>query len=280
MLATQIPFLDRGGFFARTSPARSYALAATIEGDMPEGMYLGIGDATRSIRPHHGDEGSFLIIGGEGHKVGQDEDTRHRYEVLEAWAREHFPVTDIRYSWSAQDYMPVDNVPYIGTLTPMSDRIFVATGFRKWGITTGAIAGIMISDAIQGKDNPWKAVFDSNRLDITRSAKKFISENMNVATRFVWDRLSRLNAGSADDLAPDTGGIVDMDGAAVAAYRDPEGTLHTVSPTCAHLGCSLTWNTAERSWDCPCHGSRYDVDGLVIQGPSVRNLERRRQPSS
>lgn len=275
VLATQIPFLDRGGFFARTSPSKSYLLASRIDGDVPEGMYLGTGETSHTLRPYTSANGTWLIIGGEGHKVGQDEDTRRRYDALEAWTRATFPVREITHSWSAQDYIPVDNVPYIGKLTPMSERIFVATGFRKWGMTTGMIAGIILSDTIDGKNHPWLEVFDASRLDITRSAKKFIAENMNVAMRFVWDRISRIDAGSLDELAPDTGGIVNLDGAATAAYRDPEGDIHAVSPTCAHLGCSLTWNTAERTWDCPCHGSRYDIDGQVFQGPSVRNLERR-----
>ena len=278
VLATQIPFLDRGGFFARTSPDRSYAMACRIDGPLPEGMYLGAGGDSHSIRPCRGNAGDFLIVGGEGHKVGHEEDTRRRYQALEAWARQHYPVTEVAYSWSAQDYMPVDGVPYIGRLTPLSTRIFVATGFKKWGMTTGVIASMLIGDAILGREDPWQPVFDSTRLNITRSAKAFISENMDVATRFVWDRLSRLNAMPADDLAPGAGGIIDLDGAATAAYRDRDGALHAVSPTCAHLGCSLTWNTAERSWDCPCHGSRYDVDGRVIQGPGVRNLERRETP--
>jgi len=275
VLATQIPFLDRGGFFARTSPSRSYAMAATIAGELPEGMYLSADEPAHSIRPYRGEGGPLLILGGEGHKTGQDEDTRHRYEALEAWGTTHFDILDIPYRWSAQDYMPVDGVPYIGRLTPMSDRIFVATGFRKWGMTTGTVAGMILSDAILGHDNPWRQVFDATRLDITRSAKRFITENMNVATRFVWDRLSRLNAGDVASLTPDSGGIVELDGAATAVYRDPEGALHAVSPTCAHLGCSLTGSTAERTWDCPCRGSRYDVDGRVFEGPSVRDLERK-----
>lgn len=280
VLATHIPFLDRGGFFARVSPSRSYALAARIDGPMPEGMYLGVGENGYSVRPYRGQSGDYLIIGGEGHKVGQEEDTRLRYAGLETWARETYPVSGIVYSWSAQDYMPVDGVPYIGKLTPMSNRIYIATGFKKWGLSTGMIAAMLIEDALLGRENRWQSTFDSTRIDITRSAKTFIRENMDVATRFVWDRISRINAGPADELAPDTGGIVDINGDTTAAYRDRDGTLHAVSPTCAHLGCSLTWNTAERSWDCPCHGSRYDVDGTVIQGPSVRDLERREMPTS
>lgn len=275
VLATQIPFLDRGGFFARTSPSRSYAMAARLTGEPPEGMYLSADEPAYSIRPYHGMGGPLVILGGEGHKVGQEEDTRRRYEALEAWGRKQFDIVEIPYRWSAQDYMPVDGVPYIGKLTPMSDRILVATGFRKWGMTTGMVAGMLLSDAILGRDNPWRQVFDATRLDITRSAKRFITENMNVATRFVWDRLSRLNAGSVDDLAPDSGGIVELDDAATAVYRDADGAIHAVSPTCAHLGCTLSWNSAERTWDCPCHGSRYDVDGHVFEGPSVRDLERK-----
>lgn len=274
VLATQIPFLDRGGYFARTSPSRSYAVAARIRGPLPEGMYLGADEGGHSVRHYHGDDGGYVILGGEDHKVGQEDDTRERYDELERWTRDMYDVEDIPYSWSAQDYMPVDGVPYIGKLTPMSDRIFIATGFKKWGMTTGVVAAMLIDDAIHGRENPWQPVFDSTRVDVARSAKAFIRENMYVATRFVWDRLNRVQADPVDTLGPDSGGIVELDGATMAVYRDPDGGIHAVSPTCAHLGCSLGWNAAERTWDCPCHGSRYDVDGHVIQGPSVRDLER------
>jgi glycine/D-amino acid oxidase-like deaminating enzyme/nitrite reductase/ring-hydroxylating ferredoxin subunit len=275
VLATQIPFLDRGAFFAKTSPSRSYAMAVRIDGPLPEGMYLGVGEVTRSVRPHWLGEEGFLIVGGEGHKVGEDPDTRKRYETLEAWGRAQFPVRSIDYRWSAQDYMPADNVPYIGLMTLGSDRLLTATGFKKWGLSTGTFAGMILSDAILGRENPWASLFDATRVDLTHSAKSLITENLDVARRFVGDRVAAVQAPSVDELAAGEGGIVEISGEKAAASRDEEGVVHAVSPACAHLGCLVSWNTAEATWDCPCHGSRYDRDGRVIQGPSVRDLERK-----
>ncbi len=273
VLATQIPFMDRGGFFAKTSPSRSYALGVRVEGVVPEGMYLSIDSPTRSIRPHLIGDETMLIIGGEGHKVGQDPDTRRRYAALEEWSRERFDVRSIDYRWSAQDYIPVDNLPYIGRLTSGSERIFVATGFKKWGMTTGTFAGMIISDVILGRDNPWSSLFDATRVDLTHSAKQFVTENANVAKRFLSDRVGIPKASDLTALAPGEGRVVEIDGERVAAYRDEAGYVHAVSPICAHMGCVVSWNSAERTWDCPCHGSRYDFDGHAIQGPTVRDLE-------
>lgn len=275
VMATQIPFLDRGGYFARTSPARSYAIALKINGPVPNDMYISNDGPTRSLRPHVENGESYLLVGGEGHKVGQDPDTRERYQSLEDWAREQFDVQSVEYRWSAQDYMAVDHVPYIGPITPKNERILIATGFNKWGMTTGAVAGLILTDTIMGRRSPWSDVFDSTRADIRRSAKEFVTENANVAKRFVGDRLRTLKVPDAADLSNDEGGIVESDCKKVAAYRDESGKLHTVSPTCTHLGCQVTWNTAERSWDCPCHGSRFDVDGKVLQGPAIKPLSQR-----
>ncbi|MDQ3854913.1 MAG: FAD-dependent oxidoreductase [Chloroflexota bacterium] len=273
VLATQIPFMDRGGYFAKTSPVRSYALAVKVEGRAPEGMYISAEEPTRSIRPHYLREETYLIIGGEGHKVGHDPDTRQRYATLEEWSHERFQVRSIAYRWSAQDYVPADNVPYIGQLAPGIERIWVATGYKKWGMTTGTFAGQILTDAILGRDNPWASFFDSTRVDLTRSARELISANVDVAKRFFGDRLASHSAPSASELGAGEGGIVELNGETVAAYRDPSGAIHAVSPKCGHLGCLVSWNSAERSWDCPCHGSRYDRDGRVIQGPTVRDLE-------
>ena len=275
VLATQIPFLDRGGYFAKTYPSRSYALGVRIDGPVPEGMYLSAEEPTRSVRPHPIGDETFLILGGEGHKVGQDPDTRQRYAALEAWSRERFPVRSIDYRWSAQDYIPADNVPYIGRLTAGSDQIYVATGFKKWGMTTGTLAGMLITDAILGRENPWAALFDATRLDLTHSAKTLITENLDVAKRFVGDRLSTLGAPPVEELPNGEGMIATVDGERVAAYRDERGVVHAVSPVCAHMGCLVTWNSAETTWDCPCHGSRYDYEGRAIQGPTVKDLELR-----
>lgn len=275
VMATQLPFLDRGGFFAKTHPARSYAMAVELNGAAPQHMYLGIDTPTRSVRSHQEGETHYVILGGEGHKVGQDPDTSDRYEALEAWAREEFDIRSIAYRWSAQDYMPVDDVPYIGPITSDNKQILVATGFKKWGMTTGTVAGMILTDTIMGIESPWQEVFDSTRTEVRRSAKDFVLENANVAKRFIGDRLRTLKVPAVEDLKPGEGGVVDADGEKVAAYRTESGELHKVSPICTHLGCQLTFNTGEKSWDCPCHGSRFTYEGEVIQGPATTNLERK-----
>jgi glycine/D-amino acid oxidase-like deaminating enzyme/nitrite reductase/ring-hydroxylating ferredoxin subunit len=272
VLATHLPFMDRGGFFAKTHPERSYAMAVQLgEGSpMPQGMYLGKDDPTRSLRTALGDR--TLIVGGEGHKVGQERDTNACYERLESWAREHFAVETVEARWSAQDYVPVDGTPFIGRLLPKSN-VLVATGFQKWGMTTGTVAGLMMADLAGGTESPWLEAFDSTRLKEVVTSKATYTENVDaVGDHLVGDRLRTARPAPAESLPPGEGGIVDLDGEKVAAYRSEDGQLTAVSPVCGHVGCLVSWNTAEKTWDCPCHGSRYTTAGKVIQGPSVKDL--------
>jgi glycine/D-amino acid oxidase-like deaminating enzyme/nitrite reductase/ring-hydroxylating ferredoxin subunit len=272
VVATHLPFLDRGGFFARTYPSRSYALSARLDGPVPSGMYLGVGSPTRSVRAAHVDGQPVVILGGEGHKVGQDDDTRQRYEALEAWARSQFPVRSIDYRWSAQDYMSVDGLPFVGPASSGSERVLVATGFQKWGMSNGAAAAITLADRIAGRENRWASLFDTERLNARQSLKELLKENADVVKRFVGDRLGTELRRAPEDLGAGEAGVMTSGAERVAAYRDPDGVLHAVSAACTHLGCTVTWNTAETTWDCPCHGSRFTVDGEVLEGPAVRPL--------
>jgi glycine/D-amino acid oxidase-like deaminating enzyme/nitrite reductase/ring-hydroxylating ferredoxin subunit len=269
VLATHMPFLDRGGFFARAHPYRSYALAVQIREAAPAGMYISVEEPTRSLRPA---PMGRLIVGGEGHKTGHETDTRRHYAALESWARENFAVESVDYRWSAQDYLTVDGLPYVGQLTAREQRVLVATGFRKWGMTNGTAAAEILADQILGRDNPWTEAFDATRIAPGASAVGFIRENLGVAGHFIADRVAALRAPTADSLRPGEGGIARHGGARAACYRDDEGKLHAVSMTCTHLACQVAFNTAERTWDCPCHGSRFDIDGRVLEGPAVRDL--------
>ncbi|HEX8066773.1 MAG TPA: FAD-dependent oxidoreductase [Thermoleophilaceae bacterium] len=276
VVATHFPFLDRGVFFARMHPERSYGLGVYARGPTPQGMYLSTESPSHTVRSHPTDRGEILIVGGESHKTGQSgEDTADRVARLEAWARERFDVEEIAYRWSTQDNMPVDGVPYVGKLTPVSKRIWVATGFMKWGLTNGTAAAEILTDLISGRSNPWASLFDANRVKPMAQAKELVRENVNVGWRFARDWLGGGDVGSVADLAPGQGGLVGRGPTKVAAYREEDGTLHALSPVCTHLACNVKWNTAERSWDCPCHGSRFHWDGSVIQGPAVRGLARR-----
>jgi Rieske Fe-S protein len=275
VIATHYPFLDRSLAFARVHPQRSYALLCRIAGVPPEGMFISADSPTRSIRgvPLDGEE--LLLVGGEGHRTGTGGDTEERYSRLEAFAREHWDVRSIDYRWSAQDNTTVDQVPYVGPITPRADRVFMATGFAKWGMSGGTAAGLLLCDLLLGYDNPWAGLFDPNRLTLRASAVRLVKENAVAGLRFVGDKITKRGSRSIEELQPGEADIVRLDGETVAAYCDDNGVLSAVSPTCTHLGCQVSWNRAERSWDCPCHGSRFTPAGEVLQGPAVHRLERK-----
>ena len=238
-------------------------------------MYLSADAPTRSIRPHPLADGrTLLVLEGEEHKTGQENETQARFAALESWATEHFDIRSVEYRWSAEDYMTPDRVPYVGRLRPSDERVLAATGFNKWGMTNGTAAAVMVTDLVLGRPSPWIDLFDAGRIKPESGAGTVVKENLNVAKRFVGDRVAALSAPSADELGPGDGGVVEYDGSRVAAHRDADGTLHAVSPVCTHMGCLVGWNGAEATWDCPCHGSRFSADGEVIEGPATEPLER------
>ena len=273
VVAPHYPFLDRSLAFARVHPQRSYALLCRIAGSPPDGMFISADGPTRSVRSVPIGDEELLLVGGEGHRTGTGGDTEQRYRRLEAFAREHWDVVSVDHRWSAQDNTTIDGLPYVGGLTPTADRVFMATGFAKWGMTGGTAAALVLCDLLQGRDNPAARLFDPNRLHVRASATTFVRENAEVGLRFVGDRIAKPGRRPIEDLSPGEGDIVRLHGEAVAGYRDDGGTLHAVSPTCTHLGCRVSFNRAERSWDCPCHGSRFHPDGDVLQGPAVHRLE-------
>ena len=270
VVATHFPMLDRGVWFTRVHPERSYAIAMRASGALPGAMYLSTESPAHSIRliPHEGQE--LLMVGGESHRPGM----RHSgdaYSQLEGWAREHFAVESVEYRWATQDNMPVDGLPYVGQLWPVSDRLLMATGFKKWGLAAGTAAAMMLADIVAGKENAWLPAFDSTRVTPRASLPSMMKEGATFSALFVGDRLRR---GSASRIPPGEGRVV-RDGAGQAAvYRDEAGELHALSARCTHLGCIVKWNGVEKTWDCPCHGSRFDTDGAVVQGPAVDPLER------
>jgi glycine/D-amino acid oxidase-like deaminating enzyme/nitrite reductase/ring-hydroxylating ferredoxin subunit len=273
VVATHFPFLDRSFAFARVHPQRSYALVCRIAGDPPPGMYISGESPTRSLRavPIEGEE--LLLVGGEGHRTGEGGNTEERYAALEAFAREHWDVRSIEYRWSSQDNTTIDTLPYVGPIAPRSERVLMATGFAKWGMTGGTAAAHILAARLQGKKSAWADLFDPNRLNLRAAAARFVEENAKAGLHFVGDRVKHRGTRPIEDLEAGEGDIVRLGGEKVAGHRRDDGTLVAVSPVCTHLGCQVNWNTAERSWDCPCHGSRFSPDGDVLQGPAVHRLE-------
>ncbi|TMK40521.1 MAG: FAD-dependent oxidoreductase [Actinobacteria bacterium] len=270
VIASHYPLLDRGVFFARLESQRSYCIAARARGPLPQAMSISAGEVTRSIRSY----GDLLIVGGEGHITGASKATAERYETLERFARAHWDVEAVTHRWSAQDPVPYDHLPMIGRYTPRSSRLYVASGFMKWGLSGGTMAAILLNDLIAGRANRWAAHFNPNRLSV-RSAPKLAQLNAKVGLELIGDRLRPAQANSPADVPTGQARVVRDRLGKTGVYRDPDGTLHAVSLRCTHLGCLLRFNTAERSWDCPCHGSRFDADGTVLEGPATKALERR-----
>ena len=275
IVATHFPFPDRSLAFARVHPKRSYALACRIAGAPPEGMFISGDEPTRSIRAVPVGDEELLIVGGEGHKPGTGGDTEQRYARLEAFAREHWDVRSVEYRWSAQDNTTDDGLPFVGRLTPFDRHVLMATGFAKWGMTNGTAAARVLADLVHGREDEYTKLFDPARLNPRAAAATLLKENAQVGARFLGDRLTKRGGRALEDLAPGEGDIVRHHGEKVAGYRAEDGTLHAVSPLCTHLGCQVNFNRAERSWDCPCHGSRFATDGSVLHGPAVHRLERK-----
>jgi glycine/D-amino acid oxidase-like deaminating enzyme/nitrite reductase/ring-hydroxylating ferredoxin subunit len=268
VVASHVPFVDTGLYTARMRASRSYAVAFRHRGGSLRGMHISVDEPIRSLRAT-GD--GHIIVAGEAHPVGQEEDTELRYGALESWAMERFGAPEVDHRWSAQDYRSVDGLPFVGPLGS-SGRVFMATGFAKWGMANGSIAAAIMVDLAMGRQNRWAEVFDSRRLALKQAVPDLLKANARVVKSLVTDRVLAGDLPDVSELAPGAGAVVSLDGDKAAALRDDEGSIHAVSPICTHLGCQVEFNNAERTWDCPCHGSRFDVDGTVIHGPAVQDL--------
>jgi len=273
VIATHFPFYDPAMYFARMYPKRSLVLGCRLSGKAPEGMFITAESPFRSFRSNPLDDGGEIwMVGGENYKTGQGGDTAERYLNLERYARERFPVESIEYRWATQDNVTADRVPYIGKASPGSDRLYIATGFGGWGMTNSMVSAMILSDLVMGRENDWSKLYDPNRFKPLTSAKDLVTQNIDVAKHFVGDRISVPKEESADDITEGEGRVLEIDGEKTAICK-LDGAVHSVSATCTHMGCIVAWNNAERSWDCPCHGSRFNYDGTVIQGPANEDLK-------
>jgi glycine/D-amino acid oxidase-like deaminating enzyme/nitrite reductase/ring-hydroxylating ferredoxin subunit len=271
VIATHYPILDRGLYFARMKAQRSYCIAARLAGGPPpSGMAISAGSPTRSVRSF----GDILIVGGEGHPTGSGEANETRYQRLAEFARTYWDVESITHQWSAQDPVHYDHLPVIGPYRPGSARLWVTSGFMKWGLATATFGAEILADRIAGRDNQWAATFSPNRMS-PRSVHEVAGIGAKFTADLVGDRIRRPQVGSSTEIAPGQARVVRDARGRKGVYRDEAQNLHAVSLRCPHMGCLLRFNAAETSWDCPCHGSRFDVDGTVLEGPAVRDLERR-----
>jgi glycine/D-amino acid oxidase-like deaminating enzyme/nitrite reductase/ring-hydroxylating ferredoxin subunit len=276
IVATNMPFINTGMFFARAEPSRGYALAMDAPQErVPDGMFINVGGPTHSVRAASHEGRRVLILAGEGHHVGEGGKHREHWDRLENWARSNLGATAVAYRWSTQDYYSLDKVPFIGKMLPANDHLYTATGFSAWGMTNGVVSGRLLADLITDVRNPWAEVYDPNRINL-KSLPSFVKKGGHDAKRLIGDRpKSGLERQQTTGLPPGVGQVVDIAGEKVGVHRDDDGRLHATSAVCTHLGCVVAWNDAERSWDCPCHGSRFTANGEVLQGPAVEPLEAR-----
>ncbi|EPY2283359.1 FAD-dependent oxidoreductase [Clostridium sporogenes] len=271
IVASHFPCYDALGlYFARLSPRKSYVLAVETKEDFPKGVFINAEEPGRSLRCQNYKGSKIVLVGGEGHKTAHGENTLTHYKNLKSFAEKTFNIDNILYYWSTQDYMTVDGVPYIGHLTSSTKNIYVATGFGEWGMTNGTAAATLLKDLITNKENSWKDLYNPSRPMTSSSIKNLFTLNIDVAKELVKGKLQ--GAPNTLDLNNDEGKVVTIDGRKYGAYKDNTGNIHLVDNTCTHLGCELKWNDAEKSWDCPCHGSRFSYEGDIIEGPAVHKL--------
>lgn len=274
VIATHYPIFDRALLFTRLTPRRELVVAGTIDAAQdPDGMYITPEQNTRSVRtaPHSANGQRLLIVTGEHFTPGTDDPAR-RFDRLAEWAAEHFPGVELTHRWATQDNDSTDTVPLIGPLHPTARHAYVATGFGGWGLSGGIMAARLLTALITGdRPPPWTDLYDPRRIrSVVREAPAFLRHQGQVARHFIGDRLR--HCPSLDDIGPGEGAVVRIGTERCAVHRSDDGQTRAVSARCTHLGCLVAFNAAERTWECPCHGSRFDTSGRVVQGPATRPL--------
>lgn len=275
VVATNTPINDRVTMHTKQAAYRTYVIAARIARNVvANALYWDTADPyhyVRVYRPHNGSANQdILIIGGEDHKSGQASNAAQRYECLVEWARERFPIQSVDYAWSGHIIEPVDALAFIGR-NPGERNVYIATSDSGNGLTHGTIAGGVIKDLILDRENPWAALYDPGRKSV-RAAREFAGEALNMAAQY-GDWFTSGDIADVADIPPGEGAVMRDGATKVAVYRDPDGELHIRSAVCPHLGCIVHWNPGEKSWDCPCHGSRFGRLGEVLNGPAVMKLD-------
>jgi glycine/D-amino acid oxidase-like deaminating enzyme/nitrite reductase/ring-hydroxylating ferredoxin subunit len=271
ILATGTPVLNRGLYFAKVSAQRSYAQSFEVPAStLPDGMFVGVETPTRSIRT----SGALLLTGGNGHGVGRAPSTQFQVDELTEWTQRHWPGAALTHAWSAQDYTPAHHVPFVGWLPRGRGRVYLATGYDKWGMTNGVAAALTLTADILGENTAWQTTLH-HRITMPRAIATGIGANAAVAWWYVRG-YSRALATPLKTAAPSEGaGAVGRKGIRPTAISTVDGETCALSAVCSHLGAVVTWNDAERSWDCPAHGSRFAANGTVLEGPATRPLGNR-----
>ncbi|WP_139365126.1 FAD-dependent oxidoreductase [Litchfieldia alkalitelluris] len=272
LACSHFPFYEGTGLYStRMYADRSYVLAVKTEREYPGGMYLSVDQPSRSLRSVKINGDNAVLVGGESHKTGQGKDTLEHYKALEKFSKDVLNSNKILYRWSTQDLITLDKVPYVGAITASHPQILIATGYRKWGMTNGTAAARLLRDIVMKRENPYEELYTPSRFYADPSLKVFFRENFDVAKHLIKGKLE-ISEKEVSDLSTDEGAVVSIEGKRKGAYKDSNGKLHIVDTTCTHIGCEVNWNHGDRTWDCPCHGSRFSYTGEVIEGPAEKSL--------
>lgn len=276
VVCSHYPFVNFPGFyFSKMYQVTSYVLGIETEKDLFNGMYINSSEPAISFRTTKYGDKRLLIVAGGNHKTGYSPDSEqfYGYDFLEKQVKNIYPDYKIAYKWNTRDCITLDKIPYIGEYSHFMPNMYVATGFNKWGMTSSNVAANIITDSIMGVENKYAKIYDSTRLEPIKNKDELKNMVGQVFKSFVSNRI-KIPEESLEAIKKDNGGIIKINGDSVGIYKDKEGQIFAVDPTCTHLGCLLTWNNVDKTWDCPCHGSRFDFTGQNIYEPAFKNLKK------
>lgn len=266
VVATHYPIMNAPGYyFMKMHQERSYVLALENTSEI-DGMYIDLNKEGYSFRTYN----NLLLLGGISHRTGENEEGGS-YDKLRKVAKNLYPKAKEKYYWSAQDCMTIDGIPYIGRYSSETSNIYVATGFNKWGMTSSMVSAMIISDMILEKENDFSEIFSPRRFDLSLSINNIANDLIETAKNFIAQKVS-IPSSEIEHIKNGHGGIIEYNGEKVGVYKNKEGKEFFVSTKCTHLGCQLSWNADELTWDCPCHGSRFDYKGRLIGSPATKDL--------
>jgi glycine/D-amino acid oxidase-like deaminating enzyme/nitrite reductase/ring-hydroxylating ferredoxin subunit len=274
IVATQIPVIGEGNFFAKAYPHAHAVVAARIgAADVPRGMYISAGQPTRSFRRARVGGVDYIVATGGSYRPGERESQARDFDAIEQFILDHFGIGTVDYRWTNEDFRPMDRLPFVGSASSKTPELLVATGFNAWGITTGVAAAQVLAERVQGREHALAPFIDATRLRPLKGGVTFIAENAEAGMQMAKDRILKTRIEELDQIKAGDGGVVKHDGQQVAVSRDAAGKVTAVSAICTHMGCVVAWNPVERTWDCACHGSRFTARGEVLTGPAVAPLE-------
>lgn len=273
VIATHYPILNMPGFyFTKMYQSTSYIIAIETNKKLPEGMFISAKEPVYSFRTANYNGKEILLIGGTEHKTGEAIATKEKYKELEELAKKYYPDCKVLFKWNTRDCISLDKIPYIGEFSNFMKNIYVGTGFKKWGMTFSNIAANIVVNKILGKKNKYEEIFNSKRINPIKNRTELKNMISNTANSLIFNKF-RIEPFSVEQIDNDNGAIIEINTEPIGVYKNQDGKIYAVKPICSHLGCLLNWNNTDKTWDCPCHGSRFDYMGKNIYEPAIKGLE-------